>query len=89
MKTHIKDVWMRYSFVSDDFLTVEEAREWVFCIAYFLKDTPPPVVIKPEVEAIPDDEIEISEMSLESGEFERQVFKWMLVLVLKVTFLIS
>ena len=39
---------MRYSFVSPDYLTVEEAREWVFCIAYFLVAPPPTRPLTPD-----------------------------------------
>ena len=42
------DLWMRYSFVSSDYLTVEEAREWVFCIAYFLVTPPPTRPLTPD-----------------------------------------
>lgn len=42
------DLWMRYSFVSPDYLTVEEAREWVFCIAYFLVAPPPTRPLTPD-----------------------------------------
>ena len=56
---------MRYSFISPDYLTTEEAREWVFCIAYFLV-APPPTLTRPltpdEVDFVEDEEDSDSDM---------------------------
>ena len=76
---------MRYSFVSPEFLTVEEAREWVFCIAYFLQETeidikPPPIKTEHVVETkiiVPDveDAIEIEDWSFSDKDIERRVLR--------------
>ena len=77
MKLHMDDLWLRYSFVSEEFLTVEEAREWVFCIAYFLQETTIVIKTKEIVETKKieiedeDDEVEIEELELEEKEIER------------------
>ena len=58
----------RYSFVSSDYLTVEEAREWVFCIAYFLVAPPPTRPLTPdEVDGMVVEEVteEITEVTEE------------------------
>ena len=64
-----KEVKRRYSFTNENFLTAEESREWVFCMAMFLhgmKPQPkmvaapkPPVKVVKEVED-EDDSIEIA-----------------------------
>ena len=73
----MEDVWLRYSFVSEEFLTVEEAREWVFCIAYFIQETT--IVIKPppvETKIIDvEDAIDVEDFSFKEKELERRVFK--------------
>ena len=84
VKRHVEEVWMRYSFGSPEYLTVEEAKEWVFCIAYFLQDNPcqeKEIVIKPpppsvrDVPDAPDDPIEIVDWSFSEGTVERRVFR--------------
>ena len=73
---------MRYSFGSQEYLTVEEAKEWVFCIGYFLQDNPcheKEIVIKPppppvrDIPDAPDDPIEINDWSFSEGTVERRV----------------
>ena len=66
-----KEVKRRYSFTNENFLTAEESREWVFCMAMFLhgmKPQPkmvaapkPPVKVVKEVED-EDDSIEIADV---------------------------
>ena len=74
VKLHMDDLWMRYSFVSPDYLTVEEAREWVFCIAYFLVAPPPTRSLTPDevdgmvVEEVTEVTEEISEIKEEIDE---------------------
>ena len=74
----MEDLWLRYSFVSEEFLTVEEAREWVFCIAYFLQETTIVIKTKEIVETKKieiedeDDAVEIEELELEEKEIERE-----------------
>ena len=76
----MEDLWMRYSFVSNDYLTVEEAREWVFCIAYFLV-APPPTKIRPltpdEVDGmehmVTEETIEVKEVTEEITEVKEEI----------------
>ena len=78
----MEDVWLRYSFVSEEFLTVEEAREWVFCIAYFIQETT--IVIKPRPPPVEtkiidvEDAIDVEDFSFKEKELERRVFKLLL-----------
>ena len=71
VKLHMDDLWMRYSFVSPDYLTVEEAREWVFCIAYFLV-APPPAPTRP---LTPDqvDGMVVEEVTEEISEIKEEI----------------
>ena len=76
----MEDLWMRYSFVSNDYLTVEEAREWVFCIAYFLV-APPPTKTRPltpdEVDGmdhtVTEETVEVKEVIEEMTEVREEV----------------
>ena len=73
---------MRYSFGSPEYLTVEEAKEWVFCIGYFLQDNPcqdteiaikpppPPVETKIIVPDVPDAPVEIEDWSPPETDIE-------------------
>ena len=61
---------------------MEEAREWVFCIAYFLQETaivikPPPVQAKPLTPPVVDvdDAAEVEDWSFKEKELERRVFE--------------
>ena len=65
------EVKRRYSFTNDNFLTAEESREWVFCMAMFLHGMkPPPKIVsnaKPPVKAVQEidddnDDIEIADI---------------------------
>ena len=70
VKLHMDDLWMRYSFVSPDYLTVEEAREWVFCIAYFLVAPPPTRSLTPdEVDGM----VEVTEVTEEISEIKEEI----------------
>ena len=63
-----KEVKRRYSFTNENFLTAEESREWVFCMAMFLHGMKPqPKMVaakKPPVKEVDDedDSIEIADV---------------------------
>ena len=65
------EVKRRYSFTNENFLTAEESREWVFCMAMFLHGMKPlPKMVaasKPPVKAVEEvddenDSIEIADV---------------------------
>ena len=63
------EVKRRYSFTDENFLTAEESREWVFCMAMFLHGMKPPKMVsaaKPAVKFVEepvDDEIDDIEIA--------------------------